>query len=873
VADSAPAPEGAPTGTVSFMSNQPGSFSAATCTLASSGAATSTCSVTYTPSAVGSGLHTISAAYVSSGSDGASQGSAQIGVSATSSTTTTPPNPTPAPIRPVSTFTIPPLTLLHDLDQTTLAPTKTTDVTEVVWSVNGKTAATCPAQAPNLSATFVKSSTVTLTALGPGGSSSTSQVVPAWGNALAPKNNKVSNLVGSTFLCAGSSSLLTPIAASTPQGTADTTAGGGPPAGCNTTVTAGIIAAVGCFEQVTDPNNVPVPEAAILTALVNSGSLPAAALYICQNIAHCTPLLGRGIAIVDGKFRPTDTALQAVPLYVSHLPVRVDGVDFKPLAGGSIVVSPAFGRIVSADALVTLHGVPILPPGPVNLDVGLHCVAVGNCPPDPVASFDSSQLPGLGGSDFPLTGQADLSFVNNPSQPYSEITGHVQLPPELGGVTVDAQLKADNADGLTFQNFHAHLDSLGFDGVGLTNVDVYFQTPGDWAFYGDLGIGSVEIDLRPDTEHPLNGIVFANGSLDHAGVTVNLQDSPPEIAPGVFLDSVSGSFSENPTSAIRGSITLNALQVADVTGNFVLAFPAPGQVFHPLASDLPGAPQSVLDNNYTQSPVIGVGGKVELVVPDVGDVPIGVNGGAYLLYAAPSYVAAGGEIGYNFFGVASLDGVLQGEVNLANKRFNLVGGVQGCVEDLGCASATAALSDRGIGVCLGDWGGGFLWSDFPTPHIYLKVVGIGKKCLASRFEEDNVFADAREAPGRRPPSARRPRAGHSDRDKTRPHTRDRARWRQRRGQRLRLRTAGHAHRERRRCPSRIRPARAPVEHPARDGRQLRGRPWQVHDHAAARPDDHQQLPRSAGHADEGERPRHRQRHRTRPALRDRHPPG
>ena len=56
----APAP---PAGTVSFQSNSSGSFTAPSCTLVASGAAQSSCSVSYTPAAVDAGSHTIYANY------------------------------------------------------------------------------------------------------------------------------------------------------------------------------------------------------------------------------------------------------------------------------------------------------------------------------------------------------------------------------------------------------------------------------------------------------------------------------------------------------------------------------------------------------------------------------------------------------------------------------------------------------------------------------------------------------------------------------------------------------------------------------------------------------------------------------------------
>jgi hypothetical protein len=718
VTDTAQAPEAAPSGSVAFVSDSAGVFSApgANCTLTPGVGTQSSCQVTYTPSAVGSGLHTLSAGYTSDAADGASSGTARVGV-------TVPP--------PRASFTGP-ATAVHTATLTTLNAGATTGATQLIWSVNGKPTASCSAQTPDLSLLIKQTSAVTLTALGPGGSSSTTQTIAAAYKTPAPSNG---TRFLSTTVCSGGSP------------TADTTAQSGPPAGCTTTVTEGLISAVGCFSDVTDPTRVPAGEAAILTSLETNyqsdGSFQAAAGWICQNIASCNGIGTRGTLGPPGsptRFSTIRIIVQTTGLWVSTGTVRINGVDFTPLPGASIVISPGFGRVVSAAAIVRVGGVPIKA-GPINLDVADHCTPSCGNGTIPIASFDSRGLPDAG--DFPFSGQADISFVAAGTDRYSEIDGQVVLPPVLGSATVNGTLRADNTNGITLQNFHAHLDSLGYDDIGLTDVDIYFRTPGDWAFYGNIGIGTAIIRLVPTTEEPLNGVVFVNGSLDHAGATLDLTDDPPEIAPGVQLETISLSFALNPT-ALRGSVTLNALGVADVTGNMVLAFPSPNAPFKVLSGDLPGAPQSILDQSYTQSPVIGVGGQVALVVPDVGELPLGSG---YLLYAPPGYIAAGGQVDHDFFDVIKFDGRLDGEFNVVNKRFNVSGHVSVCLEDLPCASVDAVVSSRGVGACFGDEGGGFRWDDFPKPHIDITVFGVGSSCDISSFSEAHVFAarDARRA--------------------------------------------------------------------------------------------------------------------------------
>ncbi len=734
VSDTATAPEAAPTGHVSFMSDSSGTFSGpgATCTLAPAVGTTSTCHVSYTPTAVGSGLHHISAAYTSDAQDGSSTGTAAVGVTAPSGpppTTTTTTTTTSSAPRPLPSFTGPTLARAGTLF--TLNAGATRGASTLVWSVNGQPKASCSAQTPDVSLVAYRTANVTLTAIGPGGSSSTSRIVTFNANTPLPPRGSFTRQATSIAICSGGFATL------------DTTAHGGPPAGCTTTVNAGITSAVGCFTQISDPSQVPRGEAGILSGMLSSyeadPSWQQYGQWYCRNIANCTK-----------EFRGTIDGIRLAPivltagLYISHKPVRINGIDFTPLGNATIAYSPGFQRVVSSNALVKVGGVPIKY-GQVNLDLSSNC---GSCndAEQPIASFDSRDLPGLGGSDFPFTGTADISFVKKGTDLYSEIHGNVVLPPSLGSTTVDGKLRADNAHGIEPESFHVHIDNLGFDDIGIYDVDIYFQAPGDWGFFGYIGIGSASIEMVPTPEHPLNGIVFHDGSFDHGGVTVNLMADPPEIAPGVSLESISASFATDAT-VLRGDITLAALGVADVNGRMVLAFPSQRSQFQVFPSDLPGAPQALLDQKYPTGPVIGFGGSVSVIIPDVGEVPLG---GGYLLYDFPGYVAAGGELDAGLEPVLTIRGRVDGQFNVVNRRFNLSGQVKGCVEDI-CGDVDATVSSVGAGMCFGDFGGGVKWSDFPTPHLYARVsafgVGFGTACDVSFFTEDHVFATGNRARG------------------------------------------------------------------------------------------------------------------------------
>ncbi len=853
VSDTATAPEAAPTGHVAFMSDSPGTFSGpgATCTLAPAAGTTSTCHVTYTPTAVGSGLHHISAGYTSDAADSSSTGSAAVGVTpptappptTTTTTTTTSTPPPPTTPRPLASFLGP--TRIRLGTQFTLNAGATRGANTLIWSVNGQPQASCPAQTPNVTLALYRQSNVTLTAIGPGGTSSTSHIVTLNGNYGPPPRGNFTRATNITTCSGGYQAL-------------DITAHGGPPAGCTTTVNAGITAAVGCLTQISDPSQVPHGEADILNGMLssyeNDPNWRADAKWYCANIANCTRQLNVH-AIFGNRLIPI---ILTAKLYISHQTVRINGIDFRPLGGAAIAYSPGFQRVVSSSAVVTVGGVPIKV-GQINLDVSNNC---GSCNPaeQPIASFDSRGLPGAG--DFPFTGTADISFVQNGTDRHSEIHGHVELPPSLGGITVDGVLRADNTNGIQPKSFHGHLDGIGYEDVGLTDVDIYFQAPDNWAFYGNIGIGTAEIRLTPLPEEPFNGIVFHDGSLDHAGATLDLTDDPPEIAPGVDLEKISLSFATHPT-ALRGTITLGALAVADVAGNMVLAFPSPSTPpFRVAPTDLPGAPAALLRQSYPTGPAIGVGGTVNVNIPDIGQVPLG---GGYLLYDAPGYIAAGGEMDAGIKDLLTITGRLDGQFNVVNRRFNLSGEVQGCVEDV-CGDVDAAVSSEGAGLCFGDFGGGFKWTDFPNPHLYARVsvfgIGVGTACDITEFTEDHVFATgnrARGASAARTFVVKRGRpipevrldgdTGRTERDRHRP------RW-------------PVADGERGGCSPRREPHRDPVGADASDHhrREAPGA-WDLHDHAVAGSGRRAQLPRHGARAGCDARARDRQRDSARAALR------
>jgi hypothetical protein len=118
--------QGPPTGTVSFTSSGPGDFTGSPCTLSSANNSEASCQVTYTPSAVGSGSHTITATYSGDSAHPATSGSTAVTVHARSTTTSLGCSPVNVAIGQPSTCTA----TVTDTDTgTASAPTGTTSFT------------------------------------------------------------------------------------------------------------------------------------------------------------------------------------------------------------------------------------------------------------------------------------------------------------------------------------------------------------------------------------------------------------------------------------------------------------------------------------------------------------------------------------------------------------------------------------------------------------------------------------------------------------------------------------------------------------------------------------------------------------------------
>ena len=124
-----------------------------------------------------------------------------------------------------------------------------------------------------------------------------------------------------------------------------------------------------------------------------------------------------------------------------------------------------------------------------------------------------------------------------------------------------------------------------------------------------------------------------------------------------------------------------------------------------------------------------------------------------MLYQHPAYVAFGGKVVVIIPGLR-ITGQVDGQLAALDPRFNVKGSVEACffgglIEELGCGSVTAWVSDRGLAACVGDptnpkskgWhpGAGYKWG-LNVPEIWFP-----DGCKPSHYWNNTIVAPSAHA--------------------------------------------------------------------------------------------------------------------------------
>jgi hypothetical protein len=488
----------------------------------------------------------------------------------------------------------------------------------------------------------------------------------------------------------------------------DVTAQGGPPAGCANEVQFGLADAVGCLKAITQRADWPAAEGKIIHQLTLG-------IHACPGCAGAARAASPSISLAS-----LEQSLSATQdPYFSTGAVRINGIDFYPAPGASILLVPNQNYVISSDATMKLGG--------VTLKRGLVIMYVpqgaGNANKVHVDDYTLSDelkklAPGVG--DLPFDGSIGLDLVYHRAQ----LPTHIKLPdvfsadptssdPITGGVT----LSTDNSHGLLLDSVDISVPEAFLGPLEVDNLFFHYQREGDiWNGGADVVFPGAKIKATPPP--PDNGFGLKAGAFDHAGATVTF-DEPIEIFTGVDLTHISFSLGLNPTR-FTGGVGLDVVDIVHVDGSLAMVFASSGAPYVFPANAGPGL--EPIAGHRVSSPAFAAGGTVSLVTP-IGDLGLG---SAYLLYVFPDYLEFGGGFYYDF-GVGHIDGHIFGAVQPSKAKFDLEGGLHACIDDLGCLGVDGVVSSRGIAACLdtfvADVGVGDYWGHFPD--IYFHGCDIG----------------------------------------------------------------------------------------------------------------------------------------------------
>jgi hypothetical protein len=498
----------------------------------------------------------------------------------------------------------------------------------------------------------------------------------------------------------------------------------------NMTLIAGpVLQATGCF-----------------TAIRSKAQIPEAELGSLKPLLDVAKVSLKSESV--GKF--VESGLDFTNAFISADTVMINGVKVEPRGKAAVVVFPQVKRIASSDAAISVGGIKLDHEPAFSWNTALSGTnAAGRIP---LGGF--KRLPGsiekLAG--FPLTGDVGVVLTPGPggTPAGAELTATLKLPSilSLAGVSTQETVKiALTSEGkLVVDRLRIGPIDVEIGPVGLQKLQIdYVGATNKWRGMGELCLAIACLEaLEVPGEAPAGGIVISDGELEYMYFNLTFPGEGIPLFPGVQLNRVGAGFAQRPLRLLGGA-RVTALQIFEINGTLVLAFPSQAAPFTLTRAESGGG---FPDRFYTRSYenfTLAVGAEGFLKLPII-DARVKL-GGAYFLYHAPGYVAFGGGLDYDFLGIIQLTGTTDGEFNFANGRFNLGGRVELCVVDIICRGSVAYVSSVGVGGCveidllLGDIniGGGVRYSPFEV------LLWPFDGCKWTRFHDPSVFGGRAQA--------------------------------------------------------------------------------------------------------------------------------
>ena len=593
------------------------------------------------------------------------------------------------------------------LGRATLDASASRGAFKYLWDLNsdGRTDAQCGASQPKLTIRPLgaKTQNVTLTVIGATGLKSFAKTLLSSPKVAAKPLSRAATDLSAVRVCSGISKFI--------DQAIDLTLGGGPPAGCTTTVTSALLSAVGCLDRATKPEEVPAGEKGTIDRLVKAfnDNPPVRELVrsYCVASLDCPP---RRAALIE-----------ATDLYYSRKTVRVNGLDVEPRRGGAVIVHPQLERVISSNATVRL-GDATLKTGEVNLDLSGRS---GQRVKLAVGSFTGiKRLPSLGG--FLPTGELDISLTADSGRrsdlavafslgPFyenhrTEATLMLRLPKSVfslfGGQPPSGRTvaSATNERGLILDALSISAPQANIGGVRLTDLKFDYlrqdrskPCEGRSSFKGGGNLlfgpeGDAGFRFSPPPSE--NGIGFCDSSLSNLGgrFVFGAPGPPaPPIFPGVTLKEIGLSFGFEPTR-LRGDAKLAVAEITEVKGTLLAVFASPEEPYTLSDADA-GGTLARLPRRYFETTAFAVGGKVSITARGIGKIDLGSG---YFLYAVPDYVALGGTMRADIPG-GHVQGSADGELGIRRRAFNLQVSGEACT--VLCYGGTVLVSSVGVAAC------------------------------------------------------------------------------------------------------------------------------------------------------------------------------
>jgi hypothetical protein len=494
----------------------------------------------------------------------------------------------------------------------------------------------------------------------------------------------------------------------------DVTAFGGPAAGCveKTEAYAALVSVVGCLRQVDDWGDVPAAERNLLRGwLASALGVPAASLVRAGGAQRIGPRQQAG------AIRAFDSLLSD-RIYVADGPVRVNGLDYVPSPGASVVIV-APGIFSDETPRLLSSRVKITAPTDLPRQIELRKPEDLRLPLDR-KGFEVARIPVSTGVAF-IPGTRLQGSVRTTLERYrSRVAVKVRLPDDFllrtgAGVAVETELVASNRDGIRLDGFGVRNVDAMLYGVGV-HVDHLRYVASQRRFEG-----AASIAFQP-LGH-IDGTLHVRGSaVELLNITYFPGAPGIKVAPGVFLSEVNAYY-ENSPSAVRfgggaaftgGPSAGNGCGLVGVRGDFDFRIEP-----EPVTLTVAGTGSLVCIPLFRATAVLAADGYVSV--------------GAGIDYAlGPFSLRAGWDVRYH------------------DLRFTAEAGARGCIDDYGCIGGTALVSDRGLAFC-GDFGwfdagAGLDWPPGPSlPAIIARLDIMFPTCDVGRWR--TVRARAAQAGG------------------------------------------------------------------------------------------------------------------------------